>query len=106
MGMARTKVTEGKTTKGYTPSKEFARAFLPKPMVVGKKKYHRYRPGTVALREIRKFQKSTGLLLSKKPFSKIVRVISEDYKRDMRFQINTMIAIQESTEFHLFTVFE
>lgn len=37
------------------------------------RKKHRYRPGTVALREIRKYQKSTDLLLAKLPFSRVVR---------------------------------
>ena len=40
------------------------------------KKPHRYRPGTVALREIRKYQKSTELLIRKLPFSRLVKEIS------------------------------
>jgi hypothetical protein len=35
------------------------------PTAGGVKKPHRYRPGTVALREIRKYQKSTDLLIRK-----------------------------------------
>jgi hypothetical protein len=34
------------------------------------KKPHRYRPGTVALREIRRYQKSTELLIRKLPFQR------------------------------------
>ncbi|RYH19773.1 hypothetical protein EON65_25545 [archaeon] len=41
---------------------------------------NRYRPGTVALREIRKYQKSTELLIRKLPFQRLVREISQDYK--------------------------
>ena len=40
------------------------------PATGGVKKPHRYRPGTVALREIRRFQKSTELLIRKLPFSR------------------------------------
>ena len=50
------------------------------------KKPHRFRPGTVALREIRKFQKSTELLIRKLPFQRLVREIASDYKSDLRFQ--------------------
>jgi len=42
----------------------------------GIKKPHRFRPGTVALREIRKYQKSTDLLLRKLPFQRLVREIA------------------------------
>lgn len=50
------------------------------------KKPHRFRPGTVALREIRKYQKSTELLIRKLPFQRLVREIASDYKSDLRFQ--------------------
>ena len=43
----------------------------------GVKKPHRYRPGTVALREIRKYQKSTELLIRKLPFQRLVREIAQ-----------------------------
>ena len=36
--------------------------------------------GTVALREIRRYQKSTELLLRKKPFARLVREIAQGYK--------------------------
>ncbi len=48
------------------------------------KKPHRYRPGTVALREIRKYQKSTELLIRKLPFQRLVREIAQDFKTDLR----------------------
>jgi histone H3 len=47
---------------------------------------HRYRPGTVALREIRRYQKSTELLIRKLPFQRLVREIAQDFKTDLRFQ--------------------
>uniref|UniRef100_A0A8C2JW11 Core Histone H2A/H2B/H3 domain-containing protein n=1 Tax=Cyprinus carpio TaxID=7962 RepID=A0A8C2JW11_CYPCA len=43
------------------------------PSTGGVKKPHRYRPGTVALREIRRYQKSTELLIRKLPFQRLVR---------------------------------
>lgn len=70
------------------------------------KKPHRFRPGTVALREIRKFQKSTDLLLRKLPFQRLVREIAEDVKRDLRFQGTAILALQEATEAYLVGLFE
>ena len=43
--------------------------------------------GTVALREIRKYQKSTELLIRKLPFQRLVREIAQDFKTDLRFQV-------------------
>ena len=51
------------------------------PSSGGVKKPHRYRPGTVALREIRRYQKSTELLIRKMPFQRLVREIAQDYKK-------------------------
>ena len=50
------------------------------------RKKHRYRPGTVALREIRRYQKSTDLLIRRLPFQRLVREIAQEYKSDLRFQ--------------------
>ena len=71
--MARTKQTARKqaTTAGKAPRKSIASKTAARksaPIEMGIKKPHRYRPGTVALREIRKFQKSTDLLIRKLPF--------------------------------------
>jgi histone H3 len=62
------------------------------------KKKIRYRPGTVALREIRKYQKSTELLIRKLPFQRLVREVAQDFKSDLRFQSKGIEALQESTE--------
>ena len=64
----------------------------------GVKKPHRYRPGTVALREIRRFQKSTELLIRKLPFQRLVREIAQDFKTDLRFQSAAVGALQEAAE--------
>uniref|UniRef100_A0ACB8EW16 Uncharacterized protein n=1 Tax=Sphaerodactylus townsendi TaxID=933632 RepID=A0ACB8EW16_9SAUR len=60
----------------------------------GVKKPHRYRPGTVALREIRRYQKSTELLIRKLPFQRLVREIAQDFKTDLRFQSSAVMALQ------------
>merc|ERR1712216_141550 len=73
--MARTKQTARKSTGGKAPRKQLATKAARKsaPTTGGVKKPHRYRPGTVALREIRKYQKSTELLIRKLPFQRLVR---------------------------------
>merc|ERR1712018_790170 len=72
----------------------------------GVKKPHRYRPGTVALREIRKYQKSTELLVRKLPFQRLVREIAQEYKSDLRFQSSAVLALQEAAEAYLVGLFE
>ena len=83
--MARTKQTARKSTGGKAPRKQLATKAARKsaPNTGGVKKPHRYRPGTVALREIRKYQKSTDLLLRKLPFQRLVREIAQDFKNDL-----------------------
>ncbi|CAK1546960.1 unnamed protein product [Leptosia nina] len=72
----------------------------------GVKKPHRYRPGTVALREIRRYQKSTELLIRKLPFQRLVREIAQDFKTDLRFQSAAIGALQEASEAYLVGLFE
>uniref|UniRef100_A0A671SEV7 Histone H3.3 n=1 Tax=Sinocyclocheilus anshuiensis TaxID=1608454 RepID=A0A671SEV7_9TELE len=71
--MARTKQTARKSTGGKAPRKQLATKAARKsaPSTGGVKKPHRYRPGTVALREIRRYQKSTELLIRKLPFQRL-----------------------------------
>ena len=76
------------------------------PMDMGIKKPHRYRPGTVALREIRKFQKSTDLLIKKFSFQKLVKAISNENSPDIRFQSQALLALQEAAEAFLIGLFE
>lgn len=69
--------------------------------------YHpqnRYRPGTVALREIRRYQKSTELLIRKLPFQRLVREIAQDFKTDLRFQSTAILALQEASEAYLVSI--
>ncbi|XP_056169488.1 histone H3.3-like [Syzygium oleosum] len=70
------------------------------------KKRHRFRPGTVALREIRKYQKSTELLIRKLPFQRLVREIAQDFQTDLQFQSSAVAALQEAAEAYLVGLFE
>jgi histone H3 len=72
----------------------------------GIKKAHRYRPGTVALREIRRYQRSTDMLIRKLPFQRLVREIAQDFKNDLRFQGTAINALQEASESYLVGLFE
>ncbi|PWA66317.1 RNA-directed DNA polymerase, eukaryota, Reverse transcriptase zinc-binding domain protein [Artemisia annua] len=96
--MARTKQTARKSTGGKAPRKQLATKAARKsaPATGGVKKPHRFRPGTVALREIRKYQKSTELLIRKLPFQRLVREIAQDFKTDLRFQSSAVAALQEA----------
>jgi histone H3 len=98
--MARTKQTARKSTGGKAPRKQLAAKSSARKSAVrrlflvvilrshlsvqvttgGVKKPHRFRPGTVALREIRRYQKSTELLIRKLPFQRLVREIAQDFK--------------------------
>jgi len=74
---------------------------------VGFKKPHRYRPGTVALREIRKYQKTTDFLIRKLPFQRLVREIAQDhYHTNLRFQTVALAALQEGAEAYIVSLFD
>ena len=108
--MARTKQTARKSTGGKTPRKSLgakaARKSTPVVDSQGAKKQHRFRPGTVALREIRKYQKSTDLLIRKLPFQRLVREIASGFRGDLRFQSSAIAALQEASEAYLVGLFE
>ncbi|KAF8430659.1 histone H3 [Terfezia claveryi] len=115
--MARTKQTARKSTGGKAPRKQIKQQFQQAAHKVarkvahtsnsgGVKKPHRYKPGTVALREIRRYQKSTELLIRKLPFQRLVREIAQDFKSDLRFQSSAIGALQESVEAYLVSLFE
>ena len=77
------------------------------------KRLHRFRPGTVALKEIRRYQKSTELLIRKLPFQRLVWEISGDHKvitsplcGKVRFQSLAIVALQEASEAYLVRLFE
>ncbi len=54
----------------------------------------RHRASTTALREIRKFQKTTELLIRKLPFQRLVRDIASSYKTDLKFKLTSLEALQ------------
>lgn len=107
--MARTKQTARKSTGGKAPRKQIATKAARKSAPstsAGIKKPHRYRPGTVALREIRRYQKSTELLIRKLPFQRLVREIAQETRTELRFQSTAIAALQEAAEAYLVSLFE
>ncbi len=120
--MARTKQTARKSTGGKAPRTQLAQkqqhgGKAPRqqhaagraqngPSNGGVKRPHRYRPGTVALREIRHYQKSTELLIRKLPFQRLVRELAQECKADLRFQGSAILALQEAAEAYLVGIFE
>ena len=69
-------------------------------------KPHRYRVGTVALQDIRHFQKTSALLIRKLPFQRLVREIAQDFKTDLRFQSVAILCLQEAAEAYLVRLFD
>ena len=106
--MARTKQTARKIVGGKAPRKQLATKAAKKsmPAMASAKKPHRFRPGTVALREIRRYQKTTELLIRKMPFQRLIREIAQDFKTDLRFQSSSVMALQEASEAYLVGLFE
>ena len=66
----------------------------------------RFRPGVMALREIRHYQKSSALLIRKLPFQRLVREIAQDFKTNLRFQSAAILCLQEAAEAYLVGLFE
>ncbi|KAH7710228.1 histone H3.3 [Aphelenchoides avenae] len=109
--MARTKQTARKSTHGgKAPAK-------PQAPRGGVKKPHRYRPGTVALREIRKYQNTTDNIIRKLPFQRLVRQVAQEIQDDksrasgrvtdeLRFQSAAIGALQDAAEAYLVNLFE
>jgi histone H3 len=117
--MARTKQTARKVIAGKAPRQNLAKKSgvigggkmgpFGRPLkagATGAPKKHRFRPGTVALREIRKYQKSTDLLIRKAPFQRLVREVAQEYKNDLRFQSQAILALQEASEAYLVGLYE
>ena len=105
--MARTKQTAMKKP-WFGPRKQLATKAARKsaPASGGVKRPHRFRPGTVALKEIRRYQRSTELLLRKLPFQRLVREIAQEFRQELRFQSTAILALQEAAEAYLIGLFE
>jgi histone H3 len=108
--MARTKQTARKSTAGMAARKSLA--FRAARMTAAPpggllRRRRRFRPGIVALREIRRYQKSTDLLIRKRPFQYLVREIAEEVtNKKFRFQSTAVLALQEASEAYLIGLFE
>lgn len=120
--MVRTKQTARKSTGGKTPkiykiletkTKNLKNKGMHLP-AVGRAKVksektdrkRKYRPGTLALKEIRRYQKTTELLLKTMPFQRLVREVTQNFKADFRYQANALQALQEATEAYIVGLFE
>lgn len=87
-----TAATEGKAVASKVEKKE--------------RKPHKWRPGTVSIREIKKYQKSTDLLLRKLPFQRLVREVTGSFNPDLRFQATALECLQEACENYLVGLYE
>ena len=96
------------SSKSY-PKKQIAAKKEPRKQFsvpTGLKKPCCYRPGTVALRQIRHYQKCTELLIRKLPFRHLVREIAQGYMIDVHFQAAAFGALQETSEAYLVGLLE
>ncbi|KAG0439374.1 histone H3.2 [Dictyocoela muelleri] len=101
--MARTKQTARKSTGGKAPRKQLSTKAARKSAIseTPVKRTHKFKPGLVAIKEIRKYQKSTDLLLRKRPFQRIIREIVNPMCPDLRFKPSAIKALQEIYEAQL-----
>ena len=113
--MARTKQTARRDQGGKAlrriftknpPSIKAQRAAKKGKMGYSEPKKQRFRPGTVALWEIRRYQKNTDLLIRKLPFQHLVREIIFKYKQDCQLAAAAAAALQEATKAYLVGLFE
>ena len=74
----------------------------------GEKRKNRFKPGTVALREIRRYQQSTNHMIPRAPFARLVRFICQENfnNNDLRFSSKSLSALQEAAEAYLTGLFE
>lgn len=107
--MPRTKQTAKRSTGGKAPRRALATVAARKsaPAAGQVKKPHRFRPGTRALMEIRKYQKGCDLLIRKLPFQRLVREVAEQFSdTSLRFNSQAILALQEASEAYLVALFE
>ena len=101
------KLTAAQARKNVAKANQAAQQNLGNPpRMGGLKRPMRYRPGTVALCEIRRYQKTTELLIRKMPFCRLVREIAQDFKTDLHFQAQAIMALQEAAEAYLVGLFD
>ena len=100
------KLTAAQARKNVAKANQAAQQNLGNLRTGGLKRPMRWRPGTVALREIRRYQSTTELLIRKLPFSRLVREVAQDFKTDLRFQAQAIGALQEAAEAYLVGLFD
>jgi histone H3 len=86
------------SSKKTVPSKKVPKTIQKKPF--------RYRPGVAALKEIRRYQKSTELLIRKLPFQRLVKEIAQEIQPKIRFQSGALLALQEMAEAFLVDLYQ
>lgn len=116
MVMARLKHTAKKAVGGKKPTKQPRKSLASRQGSSGggdgeesRKKKRRFRPGELALKEIRAYQRSTELLLRKLPFARLVKEVQESFTppgKQYRWQAHALLALQEAAEAHLVSLFE
>ena len=111
--MARTKQTARKGIVGGKAPRKLACSKTSRKTAIAPRRSgaRRFRPGTAALREIRKFQKGTDTLIKKMPFARLVRELTGKYNSDpaggeKRWQSTALLALQEAAEAYMVQVFE
>ena len=101
------KLTPAQARKNVAKANQAAQQNLGNPPKTGGlKRPMRYRSGTVALREIRRYQKTAELLIRKLPFNRLVREVTQDFKTDLCFQAQAIMALQEAAEAYLVRLFD
>ena len=92
-----------RTSKDLKPKKGSAKRKANPPTTGKVRKKWRYRPGTRVIMDIRKYQKSTDLLLRKLPFQHLIREITQDLCNKIRCQAAAILAVQEAVEADIVT---
>lgn len=98
------KASMSQSQKATQPSKSAAKGS--QSQKDGEKKKIRYKPGTVALREIKRYQKSIEMLLPKAPFQRLTKECFRDVDPDIRISAQAQLALQEAAEAYLVGIFE
>lgn len=104
--MARTKQTAKKIADKQYGIKKMPKSLLTVGKVPKTSKKRRFRPGTVALRDIRRYQKSTELVIHKRPFQRLVREVAQNFSVKLRFQSSALEALQEASEAYIVGLFK
>ena len=100
---AKAKASKKMPSKG---SKKAVKKSAPAAGGMKDRKKLRWRPGTVALREVKRYQKSVSNLLPRAPFQRLVRSIVSDMDHELRFQSAALLALQEASEAYVVGLFE